>query len=514
MMMRHLAAVTAMFAAVSAGAETINVPAGGDIQKAINSSSDGDIIQLEAGLYEPDQTLNTMGLAITIIGSTDKSGAPTSILDGRSITSLLRVDSGEGSETIFENIQIQNADGRGMLVNGTSPTLNNCFFVDNNDAGGMGTFNGNPVLNNCVFMDNSGSAGGGGFYLFTGSAILTDCDFSNNSTTQSGGAMYVNGNVTLRNCTFTENISNNSDSAGGGAIYASGSMELNNCTFTGNSTSRFNCNGGAMYVDGSMTMNECLFTENSTRIREEGDDTVVQGGGGAIFVLDSSPVIYDCVFSFNSAENGGAIFIDGGNPSVIDTVIYNNLANELFGGLGGGIYTVIGPEELGPSISGTTLCGNLPTQLYGPYVNGSGNDFTFECDFCEDSDGDGYCDEDDECPEDPNKFEPGLCGCGSPETDSDGDGTPDCIDDCPNDPLKTDPGLCGCGVVDTVTYGDIDCDGDFDIDDYIAMGFAFDLIDYITVGDAIGVCRGDLNGDTKVDGADLTMLLGAWGVCP
>ena len=41
-----------------------------------------------------------------------------------------------------------------------------------------------------------------------------------------------------------------------------------------------------------------------------------------------------------------------------------------------------------------------------------------------------------------------------------------------------------------------------------------DLIDYITVGEAIGVCRGDLNADTKVDGADLTMLLGAWGVCP
>lgn len=33
--------------------------------------------------------------------------------------------------------------------------------------------------------------------------------------------------------------------------------------------------------------------------------------------------------------------------------------------------------------------------------------------------------------------------------DTDGDGTPDCEDGCPADPNKTDPGFCGCGVKDT-----------------------------------------------------------------
>ncbi len=61
----------------------------------------------------------------------------------------------------------------------------------------------------------------------------------------------------------------------------------------------------------------------------------------------------------------------------------------------------------------------------------------------------------DNCPSDPNKFDPGICGCGTPDTDSDGDGTPDCYDDCPNDPNKTAPGICGCGVsdADTDAYG-------------------------------------------------------------
>jgi uncharacterized repeat protein (TIGR02543 family) len=63
-------------------------------------------------------------------------------------------------------------------------------------------------------------------------------------------------------------------------------------------------------------------------------------------------------------------------------------------------------------------------------------------------------DPDDTCPDDPDKFEPGVCGCGVPDTDSDGDGAPDCNDQCPNDPTKTEPGACGCGVPDTDSDGD------------------------------------------------------------
>lgn len=43
--------------------------------------------------------------------------------------------------------------------------------------------------------------------------------------------------------------------------------------------------------------------------------------------------------------------------------------------------------------------------------------------------------------------------------DTDGDGTPDCIDNCENDPNKTEPGDCGCGIADDDTDGDgiLDC---------------------------------------------------------
>ncbi len=60
----------------------------------------------------------------------------------------------------------------------------------------------------------------------------------------------------------------------------------------------------------------------------------------------------------------------------------------------------------------------------------------------------------DNCPNDPDKTEPGSCGCGVPDIDTDNDGTYDCNDDCPNDPAKTTPGTCGCGVTDSDTDGD------------------------------------------------------------
>jgi hypothetical protein len=72
----------------------------------------------------------------------------------------------------------------------------------------------------------------------------------------------------------------------------------------------------------------------------------------------------------------------------------------------------------------------------------------------DDSDGDGAADCVDGCPDDPNKTAPGVCGCGTAEYDSDGDGAADCVDGCPDDPNKTEPGVCGCGTAEDDSDGD------------------------------------------------------------
>ena len=69
-----------------------------------------------------------------------------------------------------------------------------------------------------------------------------------------------------------------------------------------------------------------------------------------------------------------------------------------------------------------------------------------------------YAVEEDSCLGDPNKENPGICGCGVPDAgaagDSDSDGVIDCLDGCPGDANKTAPGVCGCGAADIDTTGD------------------------------------------------------------
>ncbi|MCH6560644.1 thrombospondin type 3 repeat-containing protein, partial [candidate division KSB1 bacterium] len=54
-------------------------------------------------------------------------------------------------------------------------------------------------------------------------------------------------------------------------------------------------------------------------------------------------------------------------------------------------------------------------------------------------------------PNDPEKIEPGVCGCHEPDTDSDGDGTLDCVDNCP--------------AIGNVSQADADVDGSGDVCD-------------------------------------------------
>ncbi len=130
----------------------------------------------------------------------------------------------------------------------------------------------------------------------------------------------------------------------------------------------------------------------------------------------------------------------------------------------------------------------------GTYLGDStvGNPLT--CD-SPDADGDGVRDECDLCPDDPNKVEPGQCGCGNPDTDSDMDGTADCNDGCPLDPGKIEPGQCGCGNPDDDTDGDgtADCnDGCPEDPNKIAPGIC-----------GCGVAEtGDTDGDGVLDCVD------------
>ena len=75
-----LAAVALAVSSVTASAETITEPLGGDIQAAIDSAAAGDTIQLEAGTYEISQTL-FVTVPLEIVGAGDVDPKAISVID-------------------------------------------------------------------------------------------------------------------------------------------------------------------------------------------------------------------------------------------------------------------------------------------------------------------------------------------------------------------------------------------------------------------------------------------------
>jgi len=110
---------------------------------------------------------------------------------------------------------------------------------------------------------------------------------------------------------------------------------------------------------------------------------------------------------------------------------------------------------------------------------------------------------DNTCPDDPNKDEPGQCGCGVADTDSDGDGVADCVDACPDADDNDD--IDGDGVPDTcdncpndANTDQVDSDGDgiANACDNCPDDINADQAD--TDGDGLGnICDGGLIGNAE-----------------
>ena len=79
------------------------------IQLAIEQVPTGGMVTLAAGTYLMDATIDPMGKAFTLQGEIDPdTGIPTSILDGQGLHRVLQCVSGEGPDTVFEGLLIQN----------------------------------------------------------------------------------------------------------------------------------------------------------------------------------------------------------------------------------------------------------------------------------------------------------------------------------------------------------------------------------------------------------------------
>jgi hypothetical protein len=138
--------------------------------------------------------------------------------------------------------------------------------------------------------------------------------------------------------------------------------------------------GGEWYEDGgagmhnfqsSPTLTECTFMNNEAYY------------GGGMFNFNSSPTLTGCTFESNTAEYGGGGMYNAENcsPTLDGCTFENNTAD-----YGGGMLNAYS----NPTLTGTTVCGNTPDQIYGDWTDNGGNWVADVCECLADINGDGY----------------------------------------------------------------------------------------------------------------------------
>lgn len=241
----------------------------------------------------------------------------------------------------------------------------------------------------------------------------------------------------------------------------------------GNDTEVFNTMGKQLYIHSSSGQDVTFVNGTGSKrilVCEMGEvrgtviegfsfiDGATTGDGGAIRIAEgSSPTIMDCSIRYSSAERGGAVSIASASPAFANCTFIENESNQEGGaiditgtsnveliectvegnvaGNGLGFAGVNIDTKAIAILTGTVVCGNLPTDLVGDWVDAGGNT---------------------------------VCN--------------PCLGD-----------LTGDGLVDG---GDLT----------VVLGFWGICADPVD-------CLADLTGDGIVDGADLTMILGFWGPC-
>ena len=199
--------------------------------------------------------------------------------------------------------------------------------INNNEAANFGGIAvqvqnsvGDVNIINATFSNNQGRSGGAVAVVQNSSSKpftappAAQRDPTRNNPIGSQTDTVLNGvsMPLIMGCTFQGNGNNVPDVGGAGAILLSAAdAMIIDCNFIGNTAS---VDGGAIQcVDcGSMIMG-CNFEMNRS------DAFTFQGGGGAIQVDNSSPMIFDCSFLGNSCpiNDGGAIFnVNGSNTTI------------------------------------------------------------------------------------------------------------------------------------------------------------------------------------------------------
>jgi hypothetical protein len=293
------------------------------IQSAINAAAPSNTITVLPGTYT--ENLNFQGKAITL---QSLSGPAVTILDGGGTAPVVTMSTGEARTTVLAGFTIRNGanlssspigNGGGIVLNGTSPTIRDCWITKNScfgygggicgqpagssgsspliedcrfvgngvtstglgSGGALAFINGStaaanvPEIRRCLFRDNVVPTRGGGFYCaYYCNAVIEDCFFTGNSTTAAGAATSLSGgaaifislvsNITVKNCVIAGNTT--SSTSGAVKTFNIPGSTFVNCTIVNNAKGSVGCISSAAVGGTNNTLDfvNCILWGNGT----------------------------------------------------------------------------------------------------------------------------------------------------------------------------------------------------------------------------------------------------------
>ncbi len=266
---------------------------------------------------------------------------PTVFATAQTITlsSTLELSESPGPEVVDATgvagtvmISGNNAVGVFQVDGGVTASLNGLTITAGSTGSGGGILNeGNLTVSDCTISDNTADGDGGGIsnagtITVTGTSFSGDQSISTNCCNGFGAGLFNTGTGTITNSTFTGNsmgFNGGSNGSGGGLFNSGGSLIVSACTFSGNTA---NVSGGGVgNSGGTMTLSNSTLSGNSAG-----------SSGGGIF-NGGSLTVSGCTVSANSTYGGvafgGGIDQAGGTLELINSTVAGNDA-----GTGGGIY--------------------------------------------------------------------------------------------------------------------------------------------------------------------------------
>ncbi len=398
-----------------------------------NSSTRGSALDVHTtgpvSMTDTTLTSNT-STSITCGGGTIEAGTVT--ISGGDVSDNVGVGCG--------GLGIQASDG--VTIDGTTFRRNQSSGFYSGGVVAIVT-TGGVSFTNVEASENSGANGGGIGITAAGDVALTKVRVLDNGTSASpGGGLLADagGALTLVDSTVSGNVSG--AGGGGGVFLGAGSLTIEGTTIAQNQAIGDGIGGGGFINAGTLAITNSTISGNVAPF--------VVGG----LFMSATGTIRNVTFVDNAATTASAIFNDGGNVTVVSSIIAGAAADHCVGTFTSGGNNLDSNGSCGFAASGDQ--NDVDPQL-GPLADNGGPTLTHmpllgspvldrgaaaDCPATDqrgearpiDADGDGtsVCDigaveVHDECPIDPLKLEPGICGCGVADDDDMANGTPDCF---------------------------------------------------------------------------------------